>query len=305
MRRSSTATLLTLVALLGVGCHDDSVPSRTVQDAGTSFSVRGVAQKGPFKFGSTVTVQELETDLAPNGRTFITETLDDLGTFALTSRLSAPLVEIIIDGEYYNEWWGADPTGEPAPLVRLPLRALVPARGSADAGVLTVNVNLLTHLQLPRQRVLLAQGQTFEEADSQSRGEVLAAFRIPASASGSFRTLNIVEGGDANGILLAVSLTILSLQQVHPANVSSTVSASEIIARVRDDLKDGSLDNATLIEWISYTQRMDLPLPERVDRIERNLRDYYGARGVIITVPPWRDFIDSDGNGTVDRFDPK
>jgi hypothetical protein len=154
MRRSSTATLLTLVALLGVGCHDDSVPSRTVQDAGTSFSVRGVAQKGPFKFGSTVTVQELETDLAPNGRTFITETLDDLGTFALTSRLSAPLVEIIIDGEYYNEWWGADPTGEPAPLVRLPLRALVPARGSADAGVLTVNVNLLTHLQLPRQRVL-------------------------------------------------------------------------------------------------------------------------------------------------------
>ena len=303
MRPPSIPTSVLFAALLGAGCDDDSVPPAAPADAGTLFTVRGVAQKGPFKFGSAVTVQELESDLAPNGRTFITETSDDLGTFVLPSRLSAPLLEIIIDGYYYDEWWGTTPGGAPAPLERLPLRALFSAQGSADAGVLAVNVNLLTHLQLPRQRALLAQGQTFEAADSQSRREILAAFRIPETATQSFLKLNIADAGDANAVLLAVSLTLLSLPSLVAANASSVFSVSEIVARARDDLKDGVLDNASLVAWISDTQRTQL-VPQ-ADRIERQLRDYYGARGVTITVPPWRDFIDSNGNGTVDRFDPK
>lgn len=70
----------------------------------TSYTIaRGVAQKGPLQIGSTVTIAELDQNLNPTGKTFITEVKDSLGTFSLASSISTNLVLIVAEGFFMDE----------------------------------------------------------------------------------------------------------------------------------------------------------------------------------------------------------
>ena len=65
------------------------------------------------------------------------------------------------------------------------------------------------------------------------------------------------------------------------------------------------MNDVALVNQFKTTQRELRVFNGGGDPYGDALRDYYAARGVTVTIPPWRDFIDGDGNGTVDRFDPK
>jgi hypothetical protein len=81
--------------------------SGTNTASSTSYSINGLVQKGPFVQGTTITIQELDSTLAPTGTSFITQTTDSTGAFSIASNLTSPFVEIIASGYYYNEVAGA------------------------------------------------------------------------------------------------------------------------------------------------------------------------------------------------------
>ena len=141
--------------------------------AGTNYNINGAVQKGPFVLGTTITIQELDQNLAPTGKTYSTETVDDLGKFTLQSIFTSPYVEITASGYYFDEVVGLLST---APLT---LRAIACLSDSTN-----VNVNILTTLEKKRLVYLVQSGKTFSEAKIQSEGEVLNIFASSAESGG-------------------------------------------------------------------------------------------------------------------------
>jgi len=130
-----TMTLL-LAAACGGGGNGSSGGSTT---AGSYTISKGVAQKGPLQIGSTVTIAELDDNLNPTGKIFITEVTDNLGNFKLGSTISTKLALIVAQGFFMDENTG-DFTSSAITL-----------RGISDLSVETApSVNVLTTLQYIR-----------------------------------------------------------------------------------------------------------------------------------------------------------
>ncbi len=102
-------------------------------------ALSGEVQKGPFVRASSVTVQELDSTLAPTGRTFQVTTNDDEGDFSIPVNVSSQYVEVIAFGYYFDEL-----TNSSSPSGQLTLRALANLTSGG-----TVNVNLLTSMSEP------------------------------------------------------------------------------------------------------------------------------------------------------------
>jgi hypothetical protein len=260
----------------------------------TSYTVRGVAQKGPAQVGATVTIQELTSGLGPAGKTYLTTTTDDAGSFRLDTPVGSELIEINVQGRFFDEVRGCTPNGQfgaSCATVNLTLHAI--ARAEASQSTANVNVNVLTHIQSLRLRKLVQAGKPFANAEEQSRAEVLTALGIP-QVSKAFNTLTLAEDGESNGELLAIS--VLLARAALPANTGDAPTG-ELIDSLRQDLEDGVLDTPRLKEALERTRRVigyELcyapPTPEN-DRVKKTLEAYYAERGIPATVPDWRQFF--------------
>ena len=73
-----------------------------------STQIFGLIEKGPFVQGSEVTLTDLNKDLSQSGKSFSTNTSNDLGNFEFdqTLDLSSGLVELKTSGYFYNECTG-------------------------------------------------------------------------------------------------------------------------------------------------------------------------------------------------------
>ena len=73
----------------------------------TNYSFSGKAQKGPFITGTTINLNELNTDLGQTGKSFTTSISTDDGSFHLNNiELSSDLVLITANGFYFSEIYG-------------------------------------------------------------------------------------------------------------------------------------------------------------------------------------------------------
>ena len=66
--------------------------------------VSGNIEKGPFVQGSKVTLYELDANLSQTGKTFRTQTNNDLGAFTFDTpmQLNSQYVELETSGYFYN-----------------------------------------------------------------------------------------------------------------------------------------------------------------------------------------------------------
>ena len=131
--------LLSLTACGGGGGSETdptSVPDPTpTPSTPSTVELSGQFQKGPFIVGTEITIQELNADLTPTGRSFQTETTSNLGDYLLPISLTSSLVEVSANGYYFNEVTGALSNGT------LRLSALADASNNT-----AININILTHL---------------------------------------------------------------------------------------------------------------------------------------------------------------
>lgn len=298
-----TAVAASLLAGCGGGGSDGSDGSSTVHqsaDAGSYQVDSGVAQKGPLRRGSVVTVNELlSTNLAPNGKSYTFETTDDLGTFKPTSVFSSPYLETTAQGYFFNEL-----TGE-TDKEWVVLRGLSNLSTGADKAV---NVNVLTAFTKDRIRALVTgtPAKTFAAARLQAQRELLDALSIynaadlftgattsGVTAPGNFMELDLSQARQADQILAAVSGVVTQAGQT-----GGGVNA--FISQIESDLADDGLLNNSRGYATSVQDRLNAAYAKAsMGLVASNLNRFYSS----LKTPYGRDDLAQwvDSSGGVDR----
>lgn len=234
-------------------------------------SLQGLAQKGPFINGSSITIYELKSDLTPTGKTFNTQIKDNKGTFGIDNiSLSSNFVSIRADGFYYNEILGKQSVSQ------ITLYALTDITDHKN-----VNINLLTHLEKPRVEYLMKSGLSFSAAKKQAQKEILAIFNIRKDTINNSEDLNIAAEGVDNGILLAISAMLQGYR--------TESEMTELLSNISEDIRtDGVLNsNFSGSDLINHALFLD------TISIKTKLTNRYEAIGASANVPNFGSYIEN------------
>ena len=255
-----------------VSCEKESVeptnPTNTPSTE-TFVSVDGYVQKGPFLNGTSVTVAELQANLAQTGKAYQTLIVDNRGTFALRDlELRSPYVQLRADGFYYNEV--TDETSS----AQLTLHAL-----SNLADQRSLNVNLLTTLERGRVEYLVQEGEPFDVAKARAQREILQIFEMAEGSTAHSEQLDISNPGDENAKLLAISVILQGRLEVG--------DLSELVANLSADIRpDGLLDTEALRSQLINNASLLHP-----PQIRQNLEGRYANLGVDAVIPPFEKYV--------------
>ncbi len=256
----------------------------------TYDGLNGSFQKGPLIFGSYLWVSELNEQLSSTGKTYVSQTNDDLGRFTLKSQLSSNLLEIVGDGYYMDETTGALSDG----------RVLISGLVDLDVDD-TPNINILTTIQSSRLKKLM-ESNSYTSAFSQSQEEVLNAFginTIDINNFTGFSSMQIDGSSDSDAILLAVSSVLMNIASTKAATSGASKSAelTSFLSKFSKDLEnDGSLSSEAMQNDIQ-TAAQSL----NVANIKTNVETYYQNRGDTIVAPKFEEWIDTNGSGIIPR----
>lgn len=243
-----------LVLVLLVACGDDTGSSGDGPDTPLSEkrSLSGLALKGPFLKGATVSVQEMDSDyFLPVGAESVGKVENDSGRYFVEfGEFASPFVLLKASGYFRDELTG-EQSKSPISLYAL---TNISERDSA-------NVNLLTHLAYKRALYLsVKENLTLEKAKRQAEREVLALFYIKGDFA-SAEDLSIFGSDDGNAALLAMSILVSGALEEEDAgsftlkNPKSGNEDSKLSRRISDiaaDIeKDGEWNDARTIVKIA------------------------------------------------------
>jgi broad specificity phosphatase PhoE len=145
----------------------------------SSVAISGFAEKGPFRYGTSIKIVELDSlkRLADSKRTHETCILNSSGSFNFANvNLVSPYVRVEANGYYMDELTGALSSS----LVKLNAVVDLSKRDS-------FNVNMLTHMAAPRVMKLVEDSGNNQPIGSQSGralNDVLSSFGISLGGSG-------------------------------------------------------------------------------------------------------------------------
>ena len=246
-----------------------------------NISVTGVAQKGPFKFGSPLNLYELKNDLTPSGRVYKDEINSNKGDFVIPKvSLAYPYAKLEVRGLYRNEVtgeWSKD---------SMTLRALTDfsdkrAETNSNDRV-QVNINLLTHLEYDRALYLVQEkGYSVFAAKKQAAQEIMTAFEFATAVTYSedfaiFQNDGVGSGTIAgNGTLLAISALVMGNR--------SDAEIQSVVDKFREDIKtDG--------EWNDLQTKADMAdwaYGFKYDNIRASVKSWN-----ILDIPDYETYLD-------------
>lgn len=250
----------------------------------TYYTVSGRAEKGPFKSGTTITMQPLDLTANALGTAQTTMTFDDCGNYAFRNTLfKYPYVQVSANGLFFNEVNDYNTRDTQISL-----------QGYADLqNGSKVNVNVVTHLISERVVNLVIGGLDFDVALSQAQEELLSAFGLQRLNDKSFTQVSITDGDDYAAGLLAITMPLLYSRK-----------GSELISwmtRLRYDFADdGKFTEQNKEQY--KKDRNNLSLSSKVQRLIEKYNEY----GVSISVKDLKYFYDWDDDGVAGNeiYDP-
>ncbi|MEN8251681.1 MAG: FISUMP domain-containing protein [Bacteroidota bacterium] len=210
----------------GLEATDEHIFLVHEKETNENISINGYVQKGPYLNGTGILITELDANLNQTGKNFTTQISDNTGRFHISNiAVESDFLELRADGFYFDEILGETSSAQ------LTLFALVDIQDS-----ITVNINILTHLEKSRIEYLISTGLSFSESKQIAQEEVLALFHINKENVVPSEFLDISKVDDDNAILLAISLILQSGRPV--------AELTEILANIGSDIReDGILDN--------------------------------------------------------------
>lgn len=220
---------------------DTDLPEGFVRE---NISVTGVAQKGPFKFGSPLNLYELKKDLKPSGREYKDEISSNKGDFVIPKvSLAYPYAKLEVRGLYRNEVTGEWSTDS------MTLRALTDFSEERT----DVNINLLTHLEYDRALYLVQEkGYSVYAAKKQAAQEIMTAFEFATAVTYSedfaiFQNEGVSATTSAgNATLLAISALVMGNRS--DAEIQNTID--KFIADIKTDGEWNDLQTkAGMADW--------------------------------------------------------
>lgn len=231
--------------------------------------VVGVAEKGPFRYGTSVKLIELDSTqhLADSKRSHKTCILDANGNFSFDSvDFVSPYLRVQASGFFRNELT----SGLSASVVTLEAVVDVTEKDS-------VNVNMLTHMEAPRVLKLVensGNNQPIRAVKAQALRDILASFEIQLGSSdeggngggngfgwGNFgqqqqtlttdgrfaEDIGLFDGDEYSGALLAVSI----MMQRKGSGSEMLQYAGDIAERIKGNGNwDDNNAKADLADWL-------------------------------------------------------
>ncbi|MBS7272185.1 MAG: fibrobacter succinogenes major paralogous domain-containing protein [Fibrobacter sp.] len=235
----------------GTGSTDETDPSSSDSDTDTpegfvqeNISVTGVAQKGPFKFGSPLNLYELKKNLTPSGTVYKDEISSNKGDFVIPKvSLAYPYAKLEVRGLYRNEVTGEWSTDS------MTLRVLTDFSEERT----DVNINLLTHLEYDRALYLVQEkGYSVYAAKKQAAQEIMTAFEFATAVTYSedfaiFQNEGVSATTSAgNATLLAISALVMGNRS--DAEIQNTID--KFIADIKTDGEWNDLQTkASMADW--------------------------------------------------------
>lgn len=256
---------LLLLLLFTFACKKDNEPNLIFE------KIDGYVQKGPYLNGTAITISELTNKLAPTGKNFTSQILDNKGTFEINNvSLESKYAELKADGFYFNEVSNANSSAQ------LTLFALSDLSNKSN-----LNVNILSNLEKNRVAYLVSKKISFSEAKSQAQREILSIFEINKAGISDSEQLDITKPGDDNAILLAVSVIL----QGH----LSVSDLSELLANISTDIREDGLLNSKSLGSTLINNAKTIEL----ESIRQNLESRYEKLGLNITIPDFEKYVNS------------
>lgn len=264
MRSSS---LVMIILLLCQSCEKDA----------THSMVTGLAQKGPFIQGTTITVNELDNHLVQTGKSFTTSIISDFGNFRLEEmKLSSDYLLLTANGYYYSEILGELSKG------------LLTLQAIGDLSVNeNVNINILTHLIKGRIENLVKEGKDLQSSKDQAEMEFLEFLNFTETIDKDFEDMDITRDTELDAALLAFSIIVQKFPwwwyelPIHVAELTELINKLEA-----DFSQDGQIDQQNLIDTLMY----NISLTNTID-IRYNLEQKLIEFNESATVPEFEKYI--------------
>lgn len=263
--------ITSLLSLILFSCSKDNVeisPGPKVETF-TKALIDGKSQKGPFLNSSSLTLFELDNSFTQTGNVFNTQILDNLGSFQLNNiNIQTSYAKLKADGFYFNEILNSNST---APITLYALSDLTNKS--------TVNVNLLSTMEISRIEYLLNNGSTFNNAKQQAQSEILNIFSINKVGIAESELLDISIDSDDNAILLAISLILQGYR--------TESELTQLLGDISTDIRtDGILNSQTIgNSLINDAQLLSLPT------IRSNIENKYTSLGATTIIPNFEKYI--------------
>ena len=281
LKSAPTAVLALALSTLLTACGGGTPKGDTtpVPPATTYKATAGVAQKGPLAIGSTVTAQELGTNLSATGALYSYATTSAVGAFTPDSTFASPLLSLSATGNYADEVTGNASDGP------------VTLKSYANLGSESVlGVNVLTTLAYARVNTLVNTtpvGMSFADARAQAEREVLAAFGIVLGATpGAFGSLDESANTDGGHLLAALSAVIVQ------GRTSAQVGA--LLASLQADIgANGAHLSAANAQAIALSEQA-----LNLNGVATHLGTALGTAIDANALAPW---LDQDGDGVIGR----
>ncbi|MCY0992044.1 thrombospondin type 3 repeat-containing protein [Nannocystis sp. ILAH1] len=258
---------------------------------GAPLTLHGVAQKGPFVLGASISVSPLTNAGQPTGQQFEVPTSNDGGEFSVDGVPLGP-VALLANGYHYDEIRGGPSM---APLT---LRALHRVSGEAT----TVNIHVLSHLSEQRARMLIAEQVTVEDALALADAEVVAALGIgkPGFALAGAAAEASVLGPDTddNAYLFAVSAVVMQAAYMADPEAADAAVQTLLNQLAADLAGDGTLDDGALRGRLEAAETALEAKPVRAA-----LANYMAGLGLPGTPPDYARILDQDHDGLANSED--
>jgi hypothetical protein len=231
--------------------------------------VSGYVQKGPFINGTSILMSELNSSMVQTGKIFTAQIINNSGSFEINNiSLASSYVEFSANGYYFNEVQG---DLSPATLNLYALSDLT--------DILTVNINILTHLEKQRVAYLVKQNKSFSEAKNIAQGEILAIFGFSLNEMDNSEELDISVNNESNAILLAISIILQGNRSVS--------DLTELLATITNDIREDGILNSESIMLSLRNSTKELNL----STIRSSLVNRYQNLGISATIPGFEKYI--------------
>ncbi|SHL07800.1 fibrobacter succinogenes major paralogous domain-containing protein [Fibrobacter sp. UWH4] len=220
-------------------------------------SILGVAQKGPFMFGSPVYLRELTEDsLKYTGMVYEDEVSSNKGDFVIPNvSLLSPYACVEVHGQYRNEITGEYSRDSISLFALTDLKTALSDEKNEPRN--KVNVNLLTHLEYSRALYLVRKGYSVYAAKKQADQEIMTAFELPTTVKYSENLSVFEDSQDDNMNYANASLMVLSLLFLGERTDAEITAA--IDSFIVDFESDGVWDDAeTKTAMADFATKIDI-----------------------------------------------
>ncbi|PMS53320.1 hypothetical protein C1T11_08605 [Vibrio parahaemolyticus] len=277
-----TTALFTIPFAL-IGCGGSSGGSDN-NNSGQPYQFWGAVQKGPLQPGSVVTAYELNQDLEKTDTSYTTQIEDYEGNYNMNERFNTPYVELVAQGDYFNEL-----TGKSDEQMRM--SAFVDMNAATQ-----VNFNVATAAMKASIMAKVQAGQSFDEAVHETTSELLSLYSYDPDqwADGiNFYNVNLSNAGDTSTVLLVISASTLTMATENGLTLEQQI---EKIGQVLLDPKSVQFE-----EMKQALTQYSLALYKTA--AYENTQKYYADNGLDFDIPHVDYFIDIDGDGVLPNKD--